>query len=101
MCCAVVFALPALAGGEDAPKKVRIGLVKSLFHNAPEPIVQIVMRPFKALLEAQTGATGEIVISPDPDALGQQLTDDTVQIGVLQGYEFAWARLKNPQLRPI
>jgi ABC-type phosphate/phosphonate transport system substrate-binding protein len=90
------------AGEEDAPpKKVRVGLAKSLFRDAPEPVVQIVMRPFKTFLETQTGSSGELVVSPDFETLGQQLKDDQVQIGVFHGYEFAWAKQKNPQLKAI
>jgi ABC-type phosphate/phosphonate transport system substrate-binding protein len=87
--------------GDDAPKKVRVGLVKSLFHDAPEPVVMIVMRPFKTFLEAQTGATGELVLSPDAETLGQDLKDDKVQIGVFHGFEFAWAKQKTPQLKAL
>jgi ABC-type phosphate/phosphonate transport system substrate-binding protein len=97
----VVIPLRAKAGEEAAAKKVKVGLVKSLFKDAPEAVVQIVMRPFKAFLEAQTGSTGEIVLSGDAETLGQQLSDDKVQIGVFHGYEFAWAKQKNPQLKVI
>jgi ABC-type phosphate/phosphonate transport system substrate-binding protein len=100
---AVLVTMPLRAkAGDDAPtKKVKVGLVKSLFKDMPEAVVQIVMRPFKAFLEAQTGSTGEIVLSGDAETLGQQLTDDKVQIGVFHGYEFAWAKQKNPQLKVI
>ena len=89
------------AAAEEMPTKVRVGLVKSLFHDVPEPVVQIVMRPFKAFLEAQTGATGEIVVTADSAILAQQLKDDQVQIAVFHGFEFAWAKQKNPQLKAL
>ncbi len=99
----IIVALPVRAdAAEDVPpKKVRVGLAKSLFRDAPDTIVQIVMRPFKVFLEAQTGTNGEIVIVPDAETLGQQLQKDEVQIGVFQGYEFAWAKQKNPQLKAL
>jgi ABC-type phosphate/phosphonate transport system substrate-binding protein len=99
---AILCTLPApVEAGDDVPKKVRVGLVKTLFRDAPEPVVMIVMRPFKTFLEAQTGSSGEIVVSPDADTLGQSLKDDKVQIGVFHGYEFAWAKQKNPGLKAL
>ncbi len=99
---ATVFALSArVEAAEEAPKKVRVGLVKSLFHDAPDAVVQIVMRPFKTFFEAQTGSASEVVVSPDAETLGRHLNDDKVQIGVFHGYEFAWAKQKNPQLKAL
>jgi ABC-type phosphate/phosphonate transport system substrate-binding protein len=80
---------------------LRIGVVGSLFRNTSEPLVQVMMRPFKSLLETQVGVVGNIVASGEAEHLGQELKDDHVQLGVFHGIEFAWARLKNPQLRPL
>jgi ABC-type phosphate/phosphonate transport system substrate-binding protein len=80
---------------------IRVGLVGTLFRDTPEPIVQIVLKPFKSLLESQTGVTGQIVAGGDCESLGQQLKEDKVQLGVFHGIEFAWARLKNPTLKPL
>jgi ABC-type phosphate/phosphonate transport system substrate-binding protein len=99
--CGWVSLRPAPAGEAASPSSVRIGLVSSVFRDTPEPIMQIAMRPFKSLLEDQTGVTGEIIAGGEPDALGQQLKDDKVQLGVFHGVEFAWARQKQPALKPL
>jgi ABC-type phosphate/phosphonate transport system substrate-binding protein len=89
-------------GAEEArPAAVRVGLVATLFRDTPEPLLQIVMRPLKSLIEGQTGVSGQIVAGGDAQSLGQQLADDKVQLGVFHGVEFAWARLKNPRLQPL
>jgi ABC-type phosphate/phosphonate transport system substrate-binding protein len=89
-------------GAEEAkPAAVRVGLVATLFRDTPEPLLQIVMKPLKSLIEAQTGVTGQIVPGGDAENLGQQLNDDKVQLAVFHGVEFAWARLKNPRLQPL
>lgn len=80
---------------------VRIGLIASLFSDVPEPTVMAMMQPFGALMEAQTGVSGELVACGDADNLGQQLVEDKVQLGVFHGIEFAWARQKYPELRPL
>jgi ABC-type phosphate/phosphonate transport system substrate-binding protein len=83
------------------PNIVRIGMISSLFSDVPEPIVMAMMQPFGALMESQTGVSGELVVCGDAANLGQQLTDDKVQLGVFHGIEFGWARQKHPELRPL
>jgi ABC-type phosphate/phosphonate transport system substrate-binding protein len=80
---------------------VRIGLISSLFCDMPEPIVMALMQPFGALMEEQTGVCGELVPCGDANNLGQQLSDDKIQLGVFHGIEFGWARQKHPELRPL
>jgi ABC-type phosphate/phosphonate transport system substrate-binding protein len=80
---------------------VRIGMIGSLFNDIPEATVVAMMQPFSALMEAQTGISGQLVPSGDASNLGQQLMEDKVQLGVFHGIEFAWARLKYPELRPL
>jgi ABC-type phosphate/phosphonate transport system substrate-binding protein len=63
--------------------------------------MQILMRPFKSLMEEQTGVYGVLVNAGDQDELGPQIMDDKLQLGVFHGFEFAWARLKFPELRPL
>jgi ABC-type phosphate/phosphonate transport system substrate-binding protein len=80
---------------------VRIGLVSSLFRETPEAVVKVVMRPFLSLLEAQTQVTGELVAGGDAARLSQKLKDQQVHFGIFHGFEFAWARLQNPGLKPL
>ncbi len=92
---------PARGGSTSRVTTVRIGLVGSLFRDTPEPMVQMMVRPFKSLLEASTGVTGQVVAGGDAEALGRQIKDDQVQFGVFHGFEFAWARAKTPELKPL
>jgi ABC-type phosphate/phosphonate transport system substrate-binding protein len=90
-----------VAPAGTTPGTVRIGLIGSLFRDTPEPVVQVMMRPFRSLLETQTGICGDLVAAGDADNLGRRIVDDEVQFGVFHGVEFAWARQKHPQLRPL
>jgi ABC-type phosphate/phosphonate transport system substrate-binding protein len=83
------------------PSTVRIGMISSLFNDVPKATVMAMMQPFAAMIKAQTGVSGELVPCGDADNLGQQLMDDKVQLGVFHGIEFAWARQKYPELRPL
>ena len=94
-------ATPEAPAGDARAATLRIGLVNTLFRDAPEPLIQVMARPFKSLMEDQAGVVGEVVVGGDAAELAVKLKDDKVQLGVFQGFEFAWARLKAPDLKPL
>jgi ABC-type phosphate/phosphonate transport system substrate-binding protein len=98
-CLALMPAPPVEAA--IRPSVVRIGLVNSLFRDTPEPVMKVLMAPFRSLLEMQTGMTGELVSGGDAHCLGRKLKEERVHFGVFHGVEFAWARLKNHDLKPL
>ncbi len=104
-CCGTLFLLLSSVNAEDKDKAkaatLRIGTTQSMFRDTPAWQVQFAMRPFKKMLEEETGMTGEVVTGGDPEHLGADLSDNKVQLAVFQGVEFAWARLKNPKLQPL
>jgi ABC-type phosphate/phosphonate transport system substrate-binding protein len=59
------------------------------------------MKPFKTVLEAQLGVTGQLVVGGDADDMGKRLKEDDVQLAVFHGVELAWARQKHPGLKPL
>jgi ABC-type phosphate/phosphonate transport system substrate-binding protein len=87
--------------GATNAARVRIGMIGSLFRDIPEATVMAMMQPFGALMQAQTGVGGELVPAGDAENLGKLLADNKVQLGVFHGIEFAWARQKYPELRPL
>ncbi len=84
-----------------ADNTLRIGLVGSLFRDAPESMVRAVMQPFATVMEAQTGRTGELVNGGDALHLGGMLANGKADLGVFHGIEFAWAQQKYPELQPL
>jgi ABC-type phosphate/phosphonate transport system substrate-binding protein len=98
-----LLAVAGLPASEDAGASgtVRIGLVRSLFRDLPESMVQVLMQPFGSLMRAQTGMNGEILFSPDALDLGRCLDEGKMDLGVFHGFEFAWAQQKYPDLRPL
>lgn len=106
----VIAALAALAlawaadpgrANEDDAHSIRIGLVSSLFRDTSEPLMQVIMRPFKSLLESQTGMRGRLIAGGDAEHLGQRLKEGEVHVGIFHGVEFAWAQAKFPRLKPL
>lgn len=83
------------------PKKIKIGMVGTLFRDVPDSLIDTMSKPFGILMATQTGMVGELSKTGDCTDLGQKLTDGTVQLGIFHGFEFAWARQKFPQLRPL
>jgi ABC-type phosphate/phosphonate transport system substrate-binding protein len=83
------------------PGTVRIGLVRTLFRDVPEPMVRLMMQPFNALMKEQTGMSGELIPCNDPCELGKRLHEGKMELGVFHGFEFGWAQQKYPDLRPL
>jgi ABC-type phosphate/phosphonate transport system substrate-binding protein len=98
---ALAFSLGALALPSDPPACVRIGLVRSLFREVPEPLVQMMMEPFGALMRSQTGLNGQVIACGDAHDLGGRLHHSKMDLGVFHGFEFAWAQQKYTDLRPL
>lgn len=86
---------------KPSAEPVRVGLVGTLFRDVPAPVVKTIMRPFKSLMESQTGISGELVPGIPPLELADYLKDEKVQLGVFHGFEFAWARQRHPGLKPL
>jgi phosphonate transport system substrate-binding protein len=87
----------------DEPKKetVRIGLTDTLFRDNPESRTEKAAKPFQSLLEEQTGLSGEAVPGVKPDDLARQLKDGKLQLAIFQGFEYAWARDRDRDLKPL
>ena len=86
---------------EAPPEPVRLGMVQSLVKNVPEPLVKVTLQPFRVLMQEQTGFSCEVSRPTDALKLGEQIANKEIELGVLQGIEFAWASQKHPELRPL
>lgn len=94
-----IFQTHTRASAADAPLK--IGLVQSMFRDVQPTIVYALARPFRALMERQTGLAGDFDISPDAVAMAKKFHDRKIEVGVLHGFEYAWIKAKNPDLEPL
>ncbi|MFO0847699.1 MAG: PhnD/SsuA/transferrin family substrate-binding protein [Gemmataceae bacterium] len=91
------------AGAADGPAgEVRFGVVAAMFKNLPAGTAKVLGGPLRSLFAQRAGVTGgEIVLAPDSAALAKQVADGTCQLGVFQGFEFAWAKARHPELEPL
>jgi ABC-type phosphate/phosphonate transport system substrate-binding protein len=93
---------PALRGqAAGSSSSVRIGVPGSFCRNMSEGLMQVVLRPFRQLMEVQTGMQPQLVACGDAENLGRLLKEGRIQLAVFHGFEFAWARQKYPELRPL
>jgi ABC-type phosphate/phosphonate transport system substrate-binding protein len=86
-------------GHNRAP--IRIAVADSFFRDIPEPLVRPLIEPFKVLMSSQTGMDGEVILPKGPMQLAQDLSQEKLQIVLLHGFEFAWAKQKHPELEPL
>src|SRR5438445_9665848 len=103
----ILVVVPALRAAEPeknaapAATGIRLGIVRSLFRDIPEPLIKVSMIPFQALMHQQTGFNCELIDPTEAYDLGKKLTDHQVEIAVFQGFEFAWVREKHPEMKPL
>jgi ABC-type phosphate/phosphonate transport system substrate-binding protein len=101
---AALLAIPAgTATAQQAKLDVlRIGTSGSLTGEAPGgPKEKSGMDTLKSFIKDETGLDNEILREKDWQELAEQLAKKKLQLAVFQGYEFAWAREKYPDLKPL
>lgn len=90
------------AEGQSAkPEPVHIGLVGSLFHEVPQPLIGILAAPFNALMKEFTGLEGKLTMGGEIYDVARQLNDKKIDLAVFHGVEFGWVHTKYPELQPL
>jgi ABC-type phosphate/phosphonate transport system substrate-binding protein len=91
---------PARAEGEPEGG-LQIGMVQGMFRDIQPAMVQAMSRPLRELIRKQTGITGEVDICPDARVLTDRMKTSRYHLGVFHGFEFAWAKKRDPDLVPL
>jgi len=100
-------ALPLLAGAAADGRQqgkvdlLRIGSSGSLNGDKTDDKEKSALATLKSFIKDETGLNNEIVEQKDWQELTDKLAKGQVHVGVYQGYEFAWAQEKHPELRPL
>jgi ABC-type phosphate/phosphonate transport system substrate-binding protein len=55
----------------------------------------------KAFIKDETGLNNEIIREKNWQELAEKMSKGELQLGAFQGYEFAWAKEKYPDLKPL
>jgi ABC-type phosphate/phosphonate transport system substrate-binding protein len=95
----------ASAGDPSRPEPpaapVNIGMLAGMCRNLKPGMFDVYAKPFRSLVEVQTGLKSEVQLVPTADELRRRIEAGTIQLGLFHGFEFAWMRLKQPALRPL
>jgi ABC-type phosphate/phosphonate transport system substrate-binding protein len=94
-----IFQTHTRASAADGP--IKIGMVQSMFRDVQPTVIYALARPFRMLMERQTGLSGDFDICPDCVSMAKKLNDRKLEVGVLHGHEFAWIKAKFPEIEPI
>jgi ABC-type phosphate/phosphonate transport system substrate-binding protein len=92
---------PTARADEKKDDRLRIALVESLLRDSPAAMVKPVVEAFGTLVQTQTGLEAEVMRGEDACRLGRRICDNDVQLGIFQGVEYAWAKQKCPELKPL
>ena len=100
---AVALALPcAAARGQQARLDVlHIGATGTLTGDADSQKEKGAVQTLRRFIKDETGFTNDIVRQTDWQELADKMKKGELHVGVFQGYEFAWAQEKHPDLKPL
>src|SRR5437660_1617851 len=80
---------------------LRIGASGSLSTEKRGDKENSALETLKAFIMEETGLANEILQQKDWRELVDKMSKGDLHLGVFQGYEFAWAQEKQPELRPL
>ncbi|MFL5331047.1 MAG: phosphate/phosphite/phosphonate ABC transporter substrate-binding protein [Gemmataceae bacterium] len=91
----------SVAEGQGTRPLVKIGMLKSMFRDVKPGVFSALSGTFSGLVESQTGMKGELTQVDSPDDMRQKVMNGELQLGAFHGFEFAWMKLKEPDLQPL
>jgi ABC-type phosphate/phosphonate transport system substrate-binding protein len=100
---AALLAIPAVAVTAQQGKidVLRIGSSGNLTGDKQDAKEKSALATLKSFIKDETGLDNEILRQKDWQVLADKMAKGKLQIGVFQGYEYAWAREKYPGLKPL
>jgi ABC-type phosphate/phosphonate transport system substrate-binding protein len=91
----------AVPGGQGKHEMLRIGISGGMSEETPGPKEKSALETLKRFIKDETGLENEILRQSDWRELTEKLAKGQLQVGVYEGYEFAWAQANNPELKPL
>jgi ABC-type phosphate/phosphonate transport system substrate-binding protein len=101
VCFALISPLPAHSGDAGGPTAVHFALPGTLFPDQTEQTRRLAGKAYQNLMQSQLGLSVECMLVANATTVADRLDRGEAQLGVFQGFEFAWAKAKHPELRPL
>jgi ABC-type phosphate/phosphonate transport system substrate-binding protein len=83
------------------PGPIRVGMVQTFFNDVPRVLVEVATDPFAIVIREATGLNGHLIVGGDAFDVAKQLHEGQMDLAVFHSFEFAWARQKHPELKPL
>jgi ABC-type phosphate/phosphonate transport system substrate-binding protein len=97
---AILFLFTGIAPGQQKPDVLQIGSSGTLASTEASR-EKGALESLRSFIKDETGFTNEIHRQKNWQQLADRMAKNQLQIGVFQGYEFAWAQAKYPKLKPL
>jgi ABC-type phosphate/phosphonate transport system substrate-binding protein len=96
-----VFATPTASHPQSKSKLLRIGTSGNLASEKQGEKEESALKSLKSFVKEETGMDNAISKQKDWRELTDKMVKAELDLGVYQGYEFAWAQEQHPQLKPL
>jgi ABC-type phosphate/phosphonate transport system substrate-binding protein len=96
---ALVAILLATSRGDATKAQLRIGISNPLRGDAGPREEKAAVKSLQSFIQDEIRMTNSIVQTKDWQELADSMAKGQLQVGVFQGYEFAWAQKKYPGLK--
>jgi ABC-type phosphate/phosphonate transport system substrate-binding protein len=96
-----MFTLSAGSREKDDPSTLRIGLSSRILQEVAEDKRKEATESLEKMVQTHTGHPNRVTVESDIEKLAKDLSENKLDFGVFLGFEFAWARQKNPKLLPL
>lgn len=83
------------------PRPIHIGLAKSFLSEQPKGVAEIAADDLKAIIKKTTGLAGDVTSKYSAGEIAAKLDDKKLDFGIFHSYEFAWAKKKHADLKPL
>jgi ABC-type phosphate/phosphonate transport system substrate-binding protein len=98
----LLILVQARAGQPDAvPEMVRIGVSAAVMECAAGAGSKAARATMCALIKDETGLNNEILPQKGWRELVKKMASGEIEVGVFQGYEFAWSQQEHSDLKPL
>lgn len=97
----LVMGLARVESHQGKDKILNIGSSGSMTSSSSNVKEDDALETLRSFIKDETGMENKIVNEKNWQAVVDKLEKKELQIGVLQGYEFAWAQEKQPNLKPL
>jgi ABC-type phosphate/phosphonate transport system substrate-binding protein len=94
-------AKPMAAANPAPADTIKVGIIGGMFKGIPDGLIKAGGAQFGGLFQQITGLPGEVQVEEEYRELAKKLNNNTIQLGVVHGFEWAWLIKNNPNLKPL